>query len=75
MRFSVRRYPQSALFRDPGLTECAFPHLRKRCDDLPKTAFCLIDLTEKRTMDKWAGSRAVAGPPLANVYLLTSRLV
>ena len=25
MRFSVRGYPQSALFRDPNLPECAFP--------------------------------------------------
>ena len=29
MRLSVRGYPQSALFRDPNLPECAFP-LRRR---------------------------------------------
>ena len=70
MRLYVTSNPRMCLS-----VECAFSHLRKRCDDLPKTAFCLIDLTEKRTMDKWAGSHAVARPPLANVYLLTSRLV
>ena len=33
------------------------------------------DLTKRRTMDRWVGGRAIAGPSLANVWLLTSKLM